>query len=80
MAYTQAQYDALTKAIASGARSVSYEGKMVSYGSLDDMLRVQNIIARALGLAPSSSATVLAAHDRGFPAPFMGNDGWLTGW
>lgn len=30
---------ALTDAIASGARSVSYEGKSVSYGSLEEMMK-----------------------------------------
>ena len=67
MAFTQAQLDSLEGAIASGARTVSYEGKSTTFGSLDEMLRVRNIIMTALGLNPKSSATVMAAHDRGYP-------------
>lgn len=65
MAFTQAQLDAIEEAIASGATSVSYEGKTVSYQSLDQMLRIRAIIRSALGLS-TQSATVLAQHSRGF--------------
>lgn len=64
MAYTQAQLTALEEAIASGATSVSYEGKTVTYRSLDDMSRIASIIRNALG-ATGKSTTVLVAHDRG---------------
>jgi len=74
MAFSKAQLDAIEDAIASGATTVSYEGKTVTYASLDALLRVRNIIMRALGLAPQSSATVLVAHDRGIPAPMYGDD------
>jgi hypothetical protein len=66
MAFSQAQLDAIEGGIASGTTSVSYEGKSVSYRSLDEMLRIRAIIRRALGLDPAASATVLVAHDRGY--------------
>ncbi len=65
MAFTIGQLDALEAAIAQGARSVSYEGKSVTYSSLDEMLRIRAIIRAALGLS-SPGETVFVAHDRGF--------------
>lgn len=52
MAYTLAQYEALTSAIASGHLRVTYDGKTVEYRSLDDMIKVRDMIARDLGLGP----------------------------
>jgi hypothetical protein len=66
MAFTQVQLNAIEEGIASGTTTVSYEGKSVSYRSIDEMLRIRTIIMRALGLIPASSATVLVAHSRGF--------------
>ena len=66
MAFTQSQLDAIDSGIASGSTTVSYDGKSVSFRSLDDMLRIRNIIMIALGLTPASSATVLVAHSRGY--------------
>lgn len=65
MAFTQAQLDNIENAIASGARSVSYEGKTTSFGSLDEMLRVRNIIMRALGMSSADNNYVIA-WDRGY--------------
>ena len=58
---------ALETAIASGATSVSYEGKTVAYRSLDEMLRLRNIMQIALGVIAPPSTTILAAHYRGYP-------------
>jgi hypothetical protein len=73
MAFSQAQLTAIEDAIASGTTHVSYEGKSVEFASLDVMLRIRNIIMIQLGLISGTSATVLVAHDRGFP-PGYGND------
>lgn len=35
--YTQAHLDALVAAVASGEKSVSYDGKMVTYRSIDEI-------------------------------------------
>lgn len=58
---------ALETAIASGATSVSYEGKTVQYRTLDEMLRVRNIMQIALGLITPPSSTILAGWYRGYP-------------
>jgi hypothetical protein len=80
MAWTLAQLNNLENAIASGARSVSYEGKTTSFGTLDEMLRVRNIILRALsGGGPDNS--YLVAHDRGYPGGSSFDDSSLySGW
>ena len=65
--WTPAHLVAIETAIASGARSISYEGKTISYGSLDEMLRIRNILQVALGLITPPSSTVLVAHSRGYP-------------
>ena len=68
MAFSQGQLDAVETAIASGVLRVSYEGKSSEFRSLDDLIRVRGLIRRALGLDANVSATVIVAHDRGFPA------------
>ncbi len=81
MAFSQAQLDAIEAGIAAGTTSVSYEGKSVTYRSLDEMLRIRDIIMRALGISPQKSATVLVAHDRGFSGGgLQGDGGWPYGW
>lgn len=73
MAFSQAQLDAIEEGIAAGTTSVSYEGKSVSYRSLDEMLRIRGIIRAALGLT-SLPVTVLAEHSRGYGSPISGDD------
>lgn len=66
MSFSQVQLDAIEEGIASGSTSVSYDGKSVSFRSLDEMIRIRGIIMRALGLLPAQSTTVFVAHDRGY--------------
>lgn len=49
MAYTQNQLDALNEAIVSGHLRVTYDGKTVEYRSLEDMIRIRDMIANQLG-------------------------------
>lgn len=56
-AWTQTQLDVLERAIATGQRSVSYDGLAVTYGSIDDMLRVRAEMRRALGLSSVNGRT-----------------------
>ena len=45
------------------------------------MLRIRDIIQRALGIVPQTSATVLVAHDRGFAGGGLQGDPWSRyGW
>jgi hypothetical protein len=72
MAFSQAQLDAIEAGIAAGTTSISYEGRSVTYRSLDEMLRVRAIIRSALGLT-TAPVTVLAQHSRGY-RDVMGGD------
>lgn len=65
MAYTLPQLAALEEAISSGAMSVSYEGKSVTYRSLDEMIRLRYAMRLELGLSAGKSSTILVAHSRG---------------
>ena len=47
--------EALEKAIAQGVRSVKYTDKEIEYRSLDDMLRLRDVIKRDLGLTRKSN-------------------------
>lgn len=69
MAFTLGQLEAIDEAITAGALSVSYNGKSVTYRSLDDMLRIRGIISRQLGLTSGRSNTLLAAHSKGIGEP-----------
>lgn len=65
--FTQAQYDALTAAIAEGTLKVEYGDKKVEYRSLNEMIRIRDIIARDLGIAGAPKRT-LASFSKGlFP-------------
>jgi hypothetical protein len=73
MPWTLADLEALDEALMSGAQSVQYESKSVSYRSIDDMLRVRTIMRIELGLT-SNQRTALVAHQRGY-GPTGGVDG-----
>lgn len=80
MAFTMQQLANLENAIATGATRMQYQGRTTEFRSLDQMLRVRDVIRRALGLTPDASATILAAHDRGYPGPSTwGDDGLFSG-
>jgi len=49
--YTQAMYNALIEAIATGAREVWYGDKRVAYRTLDEMLRLKDAMEVYLGIA-----------------------------
>jgi len=57
MAWTQLELDALDQAISSGATSVSYAGRQVSYRSLDEMIRLRNMIRADLGIGTNGGIT-----------------------
>lgn len=48
--YTLTQYEAISAAIASGHTRVTYDGKTVEYRSLEEMVRIRNLIAAELGI------------------------------
>ena len=48
MAFTQAQLDAIESAIATGSLSCEFDGKRVTYRSLDEMMRIRSTISQSL--------------------------------
>lgn len=62
--WTKKDLDALNLAIASGATKVKYTDKEIEYRSLDDMLRIKNIILKELGLLNKTSR-VTANYSKG---------------
>jgi hypothetical protein len=44
MAFDQAQLDALDAAIASGELTVKYNGKEITYRSINELVRARNIV------------------------------------
>jgi hypothetical protein len=54
MAWTQADLDAINKAISSGAKRVRFQTHEVEYQSVDEMLRVRDIIMADLGQSQTS--------------------------
>lgn len=66
--YSQAQLDALDEAIASGALTVKYADKEVTYRSLNDMLRIRELMAKSLGQKTSGAGRV-------YPTPGKGLSG-----
>lgn len=52
--FTIEMFNTLTAAIATGTYSVQYGNKMVTYKSLDEMLRIRGLMAAELGLLPST--------------------------
>jgi parvulin-like peptidyl-prolyl isomerase len=58
MAYTQAQLAALEAAIAEGALTVKYQDKQVTYRSLDEMIRLRNMMRREMGHSTGARAVV----------------------
>lgn len=55
MAWTQTQLDALDDAIATGARTVTVDGKTVTYGSVSEMLRLRKVMNREINGAGTAS-------------------------
>lgn len=65
MAFTQDQYNSLKAAIAQGAQSVKYADKEVKYNSLDEMLRLKQIMEAELGINRGGIKTSLAQFSTG---------------
>ena len=65
MAWTQTQLDALEEAIAQGSLSVQYGDKRVQYRSLDEMLRLRDLMRKELGKITAGSTTVLSKFGKG---------------
>jgi hypothetical protein len=58
MAWTQADLDALDKALKSGVLQVQRGDRLVKYRDLDEMLRVREMIRAELGLTETNGISV----------------------
>ncbi len=63
--YTQDQYNKLCEAISQGARRVKYADKEVEYRSLDEMIRIRDLMAEDLGLKKSGKGRLYGSFDKG---------------
>ena len=63
--FTDAQLKSLEAAIATGALMVRYADKTVTYRSLDEMLKVREIMRKALGYVSGQSGRIYLEHDKG---------------
>jgi hypothetical protein len=66
MAFTQAQLDALEAAITGGELKVKYGDKEVTYRTLDEMIRIRDMMRRDLGLASATNSRVYMTHSKGY--------------
>jgi hypothetical protein len=63
MAFTLSQLEALEQAIASGELTVKYDGKEVTYRSMDDLIKAYNMVRGQL--LASGQLTELPRTNRG---------------
>ena len=68
--FTLAHLNAIDEAIASGALTVKYSDKEVTYGSFEDLMKRRRFIAGQLGLSSPSGVgnTKFAEFDKGLSA------------
>jgi hypothetical protein len=64
--FTQVNLDALNVAIATGAREVWHGDRRVAYRSLDEMIRIRDLIKENLGLKEENTTRVFASFKKGF--------------
>jgi len=64
MAYTQAQLDALKRAIAAGVTEVDYNGRRVKYRSLAEMQRIAELMAEEISPSTATPRTSYAEFSR----------------
>jgi len=55
MSWTTKQLEAIEKAIAEGTLTVRYDNKEVRYRSLDEMIRIRDMIRQELGMSEKST-------------------------
>ncbi len=68
--YTQDQLEKLEAAIALGATRVKYADKEVEYRSIDDMIKIREMMRRDLGVVDTSlkGGRHYFSHSKGFTA------------
>lgn len=62
--WTQSDLDEINQAIKSGAASIRFSDKQVTYRGLDEMLRIRAVIRQSLGLTKKTKR-VFTTFDKG---------------
>ena len=62
--FSQAGLDAIEEAIGGGFLEVEYDGKKIRYRTLDELLRVRNLIMQRLGQTEDAPARVKFTYGR----------------
>ena len=75
-AYTLEQYNALTAAIAEGAKSVAYQDRTIVYRSLAEMNQLMLQMQKALGLTSGKPARKVMAHSKGLGGTPTASEPW----
>jgi hypothetical protein len=75
MAWQQSDLDALDAAIKKGVRRVSYQSGSVEYHSLDEMLRLRDVMTREIA-GGAQVTRVVGAYDSGLNRGFLFPDRW----
>ncbi len=65
MAFTVEQLQAVEEALASGALTVKYADRSVTYRSQADLIALRDLIARSLGLIEPDNGRRLAGFSKG---------------
>lgn len=65
MAWTNSDLEALEKAIASGTTRVKYSDREVNYRSLDEMLKIRDLIAKEVADGPVGPFRKVAQFSKG---------------
>ena len=83
--FTLQMLNTLEAAIATGTTSVYYGDKRVEYRSLDEMIRIRNIMKEELGLGSTNSTVRVGEFDKDLHKPCgniegLDNDGSWGPW
>tara|TARA_B100001063_G_scaffold234342_1_gene251601 strand:- start:1368 stop:1589 length:222 start_codon:yes stop_codon:yes gene_type:complete len=62
--FSQAGLDAIEEAIGGGFLEVEYDGKKIRYRTLDELLRVRNMIRAKLGMTETAPARIRFTYGR----------------
>ena len=65
MAYTQTQLDKIEEAISLGTLEVWYGDKRITYRTLDEMIRIANIMKADLGTIKTGNTRLFASFKKG---------------
>lgn len=64
-AWTTTDLETLEKAIVQGTLRVQYADKLIEYRSLNDMMRLRDIVRKELGLVNPNAGRKFAQHSKG---------------